>query len=204
MSSLHTNAGAWLRAAIQLLPDVLLNPPQTGDATVCDQHLNSPVNTNLGSSSAMFPAEKNSSSNDAWCAGNSTSNARFFMCLAGGSNTDSHADPAATAVAESDLASPSGSARQASSGADSPPATSGGSSTLAAIIASSDAVRVAAHTDPSEGEQQSSEVQLPLKSGVLAPGSGVEAGSAGAPAASSSSEGVTATVAPAAAPSVAT
>lgn len=59
-ASLHPNAGARLRAEIQLLPDVLLNPSTPlGDAIVRDQHLNSPVNTDLVSSAVMLPAKKN-------------------------------------------------------------------------------------------------------------------------------------------------
>lgn len=58
-ASLHPNAGARLRAEIQLLPDVLLNPStQPWDAIVRDRHLNSPVNIDLVSSAVMLPAEK--------------------------------------------------------------------------------------------------------------------------------------------------
>jgi hypothetical protein len=58
-ASIHPNASARLRAEIQLLPEFLLNPStQFGDALVHDRHLNSPVSTDIGSSTVVLPIEK--------------------------------------------------------------------------------------------------------------------------------------------------
>jgi hypothetical protein len=52
-SSLHPNAGARLRAELDLLPDILKNPSsEFGNAKISDQHLSSPVSTNRPSSPA--------------------------------------------------------------------------------------------------------------------------------------------------------
>ena len=47
-STLHPNAGARLRSEIALLPPSLLDPNASfGDALLRDQHLSSPVSTNV-------------------------------------------------------------------------------------------------------------------------------------------------------------
>lgn len=52
---LHPNAGARLRAKLQVLPEILLNPSMTfGDAKIHDQHLSFPNQTNSGSSTRAF------------------------------------------------------------------------------------------------------------------------------------------------------
>lgn len=151
-SSLRPNAGARLRAEIQLLPDILLNPSHRfGDASVRDRHLNAPVNPDNCSSAAVRSTEKISAPEDEQGDENLHSTAPYFMCTKGGGSSDLEVAPAVSA-AGSDSASPSSSARQvSSSGHGGSEILPGGSSTVNSSPTPPTASHVASHSDPGEG-----------------------------------------------------
>jgi hypothetical protein len=82
-ASLHPNAGARLRAELELLPDILLNPSTNfGDALIHDQHLISPKPTDACSSSSTCtqPAGTNSDSNGDQIGENMDVECPYFIC----------------------------------------------------------------------------------------------------------------------------
>jgi histone deacetylase 1/2 len=177
-ATLHPNAGARLRAELQVLPDVLLNPSMSfGDATIRDQHLSSPNQTNSGpsASASLQVTETNSDENDA----SSGENRRIpddraphhLMCRFIGDSVEPHADPPANDSAQSVPASAPGSAPQLTSASPFP----------------TDSPRAGSST-PASHRSSPSEVHPPTapSGSVAAPGeSGAPAQSAVEPTASS-------------------
>jgi len=94
-AKLHPNAGACLRAELQLLPDILLNPSNTfGDANLRDQHLVNPDPTNAATSSSGHVVDTGGS---IAANGEQTENpGPYFMCLPDAARRDRrHTEPGA-------------------------------------------------------------------------------------------------------------
>jgi len=113
-SSLHPNAGARLRAELQVLPDILLNPSMSfPDAQIRGQHLISPNQTNasLSGYDSMQGAEKNLDENRERSAENSVPMPPYHMCRGGGGSAGSQ-DASPGIGRGTGSASPSGSQPQ--------------------------------------------------------------------------------------------
>lgn len=93
---LHPNAGVRLRSEISLLPDMLLNPPNTslGDVSAIDPNVPSSVPTNIVSSST--PVVEDAGENASQFDASSMENGGHFMCQPSGDST--HAGVAASSA----------------------------------------------------------------------------------------------------------
>jgi len=94
-ASLHSNAGARLRAEFSLLPDILKNPSSTfGDALLHDQHLVSPTNP---SPSFGLSSDDATGTNPAQEGSETAPGHRHFMCSPHSNSTRCEGDMTATA-----------------------------------------------------------------------------------------------------------
>jgi hypothetical protein len=132
-ASLRPNVGAHLRAKLTLLPDILINPPNFGDASLHDKHLFSPISTDVVHSSCE--AGVSTGENPASAAENPEQNsaksaytAPYFMCLPRGGSVRSQVDTP-DGTGESSSESMMGSMRQLlASSSDAQEISGGGSS----------------------------------------------------------------------------
>ena len=121
-ASLHPNAGAQLRAELDLLPDILKNPSsEFGNAKISDQHLSSPVSTNRPSSpaSCVGTVGTNTEENAAETSEQATGGGCYRLCHPNGSSSvAAEVDPLGTAATAS--ASPTRSPLGLEPGVESP------------------------------------------------------------------------------------
>jgi len=150
-SSLHPNAGARLRAELQVLPDILLNPSMSfPDAQIRDQHLISPNQTNasLSGYDSMQGAEKNLDENRERSAENSVPMPPYHMCRGGGGSAGSQ-DASASIGRGSGSVSPLELQPQQQNGSGNLSAGSSADSTGPHVSPSSP---MSAHPDSAEGD----------------------------------------------------
>lgn len=96
-TSLRPNAGAWLRAEMHLLPDVLLNPTSSlGNVNLSDHNTSSPMPANPPSSSGgdLIHAEKNL---EQGAADSGENGGCYRMCYLPGDSTQAETDLPRTA-----------------------------------------------------------------------------------------------------------
>lgn len=178
-ASLRPNASARLRAEIQLLPDVLLNPSsQFGDAFVHDRHLSSPMTTDtvLSSSVDVLPAGKNLAVSGDHTMKSALCRDPYFMCLPAGGSNNTQADTPAHGNRSDPGSSLVSACRTSSFAAGERMDVGGGSSTSILPGSPSASTRVLPQADPVEGGQHTSaapEVDLATGSPVDNSGSGV-------------------------------
>ena len=172
-ASLHPNAGARLRAELDLLPDIIKNPSlEFENAKIGDQHLSSPAFTNRPSS--HDDAGTKTGANAAGIHEQAAGGARYRLCHPTEDSVEADADsPVTTAIVSGSPARPPSVLEP---GISSPPPQVGLSATTSSITPLESAPPMP-HADPNEGA---------LDSTVILPGGSSSVDEL--PAASSSEE----------------